>query len=147
PNSLEAGIANWIERCKIPYAEDCLRLLRLGRQGKGKEHGAKHQNRNSLIHFSILTPYGPRLFDHLVSPCEHLRWNRQSNLFRGLQVDDKLKLRRLLHRQISRLGAFQDLVHVNSRAPKEVSGVWPVGHETALIDKHLVWVNSRQPVF
>src|SRR5262245_55115611 len=49
------------------------------------------------IFASSLVPHGSRLFDHLVSPCEHLRWNRQSNLFRGLQVDDKLKLCRLLH--------------------------------------------------
>ena len=41
--------------------------------------------------------------------------NRQTDLFRRLQVDHKLKLRWLLHRQISRFGTFQDLVHVNSR--------------------------------
>ena len=40
--------------------------------------------------------------------------------------------------KISRLGAFQDLVHVNSRAPIEVSEVRPIGHETALIDKLLL---------
>ena len=49
--------------------------------------------------------------------------------------------------KISRLGAFQDLVHVNSRAPKEVIEVRPVGHEAAVIDKLLLGVNSRQAVF
>src|SRR5262245_60603482 len=126
---------------------DFPRLLRIGRQGKGKEHGAKHQSRNSLIHFSILRPYTPRLFDHLVSPCEHLRWNRQSNLFRGLQVNDEFKLRRLLYRQISRFGAFQDLVHVNSSAPMEVNDVCPIGHEATGFHKLLLEVNSRQAIF
>ena len=67
--------------------------------------------------------------------------------FAAFKVDDELKLRCLLHRQISRFGTFQDLVHVNSRAPIEVIVVRPVGHETALIDKLLLEVNSRQPVF
>ena len=43
--------------------------------------------------------------------------------------------------------AFQNLVHVNSRAPIEVIVIRPVEHETALIDKLLLEVNSRQPVF
>ena len=85
--------------------------------------------------------------NHLIRPREQFRRECQSDLLRRLQVDDELKLRRLLHRQISRFGAFQDLVHVNSRAPIEVIVVRPVGHEAALIDKLLLEVNSRQPVF
>src|SRR5262249_25432028 len=71
----------------------------------------------------------------------------QPNLFRCLQVDHKFKLRRLLHRQISRIGSLQNLVYVNSRPPKEITEVYPVGHETALIDKLLLWVICQQPVF
>src|SRR5438128_6749367 len=85
--------------------------------------------------------------DHFIRPLEHADWNCQTNLFGRLEVNDELKLRRLLNRQISRFGTFQDLVHVNSRAPIEISGVRPVRHETTLIDKLLVWVTSRQPVF
>src|SRR4029453_11262127 len=85
--------------------------------------------------------------DHFIRPREKFRRECQTDLFRSLHVDQKLKLRRLLHRQISRFGAFQDLVHVNSRAPIEVFEVRPVRHETSLIDKLLLEVNSRQPVF
>src|SRR5262245_21436303 len=67
--------------------------------------------------------------------------------FAALKFDHKLELRRLLHRQISRFGTFQNLVHVNSRAPIEFSVVRPVGHEAALINKLLLEVDSRQPVF
>src|SRR4029450_5221492 len=35
---------------------------------------------------------------------------------------------------ISRFSAFQDLVHVNSRAPIQVIVVYPIGHEAALIN-------------
>src|SRR5262249_4584710 len=86
------------------------------------------------------------LFDHFIRPCKHFRWNSQVDLLSCLKVDDELKLRCLLHRQISRLGTFQDLVHVNSRTPVEVNVVCPVRHKTALIDKLLLRINSREPV-
>jgi hypothetical protein len=69
--------------------------------------------------------------DHFIRSREKLRRKCQSDLFRCLQVDHKLKLRCLLHRRISRFGTFQDLVHINSRAPVEVLVVRPIGHETA----------------
>src|SRR5439155_9863430 len=82
-----------------------------------------------------------------IRPLQHADWNRQTNQFCGFEVYDEFKLRCLLHRQISRFGAFQNLVHVNRRAPIEVNVVRPIGHEAALIDKLFLWVNSRQPVF
>src|SRR5213594_1632008 len=50
--------------------------------------------------------------DHFIRPLEHVERNCQTNLFCRLKVNDEFKLRCLLHRQISRFGAFQDLVHV-----------------------------------
>ena len=47
------------------------------------------------------------LLDHPIRPHQHVRWNRQADLLRRFQVDHQLKLRRLLHRQIRRLGAFK----------------------------------------
>jgi hypothetical protein len=73
-------------------------------------------------------------FDHLIRPLQHINWNRQTNLFCCLEVNDEydeFKLRRLLHREIGGLGAFQDLVYVTSRATVQVVEVRPVGHETA----------------
>src|SRR3989441_3289459 len=88
-----------------------------------------------------------RLLDHLVSALKHADWNCQSNLFCRFKVNDEFKLRCLLHRQISRFGTFQDLVHVNSRALIEVNEVCSIEHKAALIDKLLLEVNSRQAVF
>src|SRR5438093_11201218 len=82
-----------------------------------------------------------------IRPRKKFRRECQADLFRCLQVDHELKLRCLLYRQISRFGTFQDFVHVNSRAPKEVSVVRSIGHKTTLIDILLLWVNSRQPMF
>ena len=49
--------------------------------------------------------------------------------------------------KISRFGTFQNLVHVNGGTAKKVSVVGPIRHETALIDKLPLEVNSWQPVF
>ena len=87
------------------------------------------------------------LFNHLIRPLKNAARNCQTNLFCRLKIDDEFELRCLLHRQIGRFGAFQNLIHVNSRAPKEVNVVRSIGHETTLIDKLLMRVNSWQPVF
>ena len=47
------------------------------------------------------------LFNHLICPLKHAAWNCQTDLSCRFQVDDELKLRRLLHRKISQLGAFE----------------------------------------
>jgi hypothetical protein len=109
------------------------------------------RRKTSSLPFPIPCCLLPRAFclyslHHLIRSREYLRRNHQTNLFRCFKVNDEFKLCRLLHRQISRLGTFQDLVHVNSRAPKEVSVVHSIGHQAALIDKLLLVVNSRQPV-
>jgi hypothetical protein len=46
-------------------------------------------------------------------PCQHVGWNSYADLFRSLEIDHLLELRQLLHRQIGRLGAFQDLVPIS----------------------------------
>ena len=38
-----------------------------------------------------------RSFDHLIRPCEHVGWNRYSDLLRRFEIDHQLKLRGLLH--------------------------------------------------
>jgi hypothetical protein len=40
---------------------------------------------------------GEILSNHLIRPCQHVRRNRQADLFRGFQVDDQLKLIDYLH--------------------------------------------------
>jgi hypothetical protein len=88
-----------------------------------------------------------RLPHHFIGSLEHAVRNCQTNLFCRLKVYDEFKLGCLLHRQISWFGTFQDCVNVNGRAPKEVVEVRPVGHQTALIDKLLLWVNNWQVIF
>ena len=54
-------------------------------------------------------------FDHLIRSIQHRLWNRQADLLCRLEINHQLELGRLLHRKISRLGAFKDSVHVSKR--------------------------------
>jgi len=56
-----------------------------------------------------------RLFDHLVGSRNQDRWQVNTERFGGFVVDDELKLCRLLNRQLSWSGAFDDFVDVSSR--------------------------------
>jgi hypothetical protein len=51
--------------------------------------------------------------------------------FRGLEIDDQLDLRGLLHRKIGRLFAVEDAARIITDQPKQVAEVRPVAHETA----------------
>src|SRR5215813_4675281 len=42
----------------------------------------------------------PFSFDHPVRPRQHIRWNRQADQLRCFQIDDELKLLRLLYGEI-----------------------------------------------
>src|SRR5688572_5505584 len=75
---------------------------------------------DSLFSSHALSLTTSRLLNHLIRPLQHTVRNRQINLFCCLEIYDELELRRLLHRQVSGFGTFQDLVHVTSRDPVEV---------------------------
>jgi hypothetical protein len=54
----------------------------------------------------IVVDLGAVLLDHLVCPVQHRLRNRQADLLGRLEVYHQLELRRLLHGDISGLGAF-----------------------------------------
>jgi len=54
--------------------------------------------------------------DHLVRLEEERRGYRQSEVLGGLEVDDQLELRGLLHRQVRRLGPLQDFIDISGSA-------------------------------
>ena len=55
-------------------------------------------------------------FDHPIRPRQHIRRNCQADLLGGFEIDHKFEFGRPLDGQVGGLGAFQDLVYVNSRA-------------------------------
>src|SRR5258707_10762091 len=127
-----------------------LRLLRLCGTPKHEEHSAKTKDRDFLLHFFSLprstrhsTP-APFSFDHFIRPRQHIRWNRQTDLFCGFQIDHKLKLRGLLDWKIRRLGALEDFIHESRQSSLQIYQVRPVRHEAASFDKLCVIKGRRE---
>src|SRR5580765_5768049 len=80
-------------------------------------------------------------FDDFVRPSQHIRRNRQADLFCRFQIDDELELLWLLNWQVSGLRALQDLVHVGGGATVQVAKAHGVGHESPGFH------NIRPPVY
>src|SRR5262245_27231396 len=66
--------------------------------------------------------------NNLVRSRQHIRWNRETDLLRGLQIDQQLELRRLLDWQVSRFCTLQDPVDHQRRALVRFNPVGSVGH-------------------
>jgi hypothetical protein len=81
------------------------------RKSKRKEHSGNRELDDFLSYefspsFLLLTAFCSLSSDHLIRSREHVRRDRQPDLLRGLEIDDKLKLCRLLHRQVGGICAF-----------------------------------------
>jgi hypothetical protein len=81
--------------------------------------------------------------DDTIGSSEHIGWNNQSDLLGGFEIDDKLELRRLLDWQVGRFGSFEDLVNVMGGLAKHIFEVRPIRHETSLLDKLFLKVDTR----
>ena len=63
-----------------------------------------------------------RSLNHPVRPRQYIRRDCQADLLGGLEIDDELEFRWLLHREIGGLCAFKDFVNISSRATIQVYG-------------------------
>src|SRR4029450_5284708 len=88
----------------------------------------------------------PFSLDHLIRSRQHVRWDREADLLCSLKIDYKLELRRLLHGEVRRRSAFQDLVHVSRGAPKQVGKAGAVAHKPPGFDKFWRVIYRREPV-
>src|SRR5262245_43727386 len=66
--------------------------------------------------------------DDLIRPRQHRLRDCQTEGLRRLEIDDQLELGRLLDGQVRRLGASEDLVHVDGAAPVEIDVIRAVAH-------------------
>src|SRR5439155_27187693 len=102
-----------------------------------------------IVLLSRLTPNASPSWslNYFIRPVQYRLRNRQPDLLGGLEVDDQLELCRLLHRQIGGLSAFQNLVHIRSRAPVQVNNAHAVAHKPSVFHILRRGVHRRQPVF
>ncbi len=90
-----------------------------------------------------MSPARQILFDHSIRPREKLRRYRKALLLSRLQVDDQLKLCRLLNRKVTGLRALEDLVYVSGCSAEQILKIRAVGHEPTFFHKSTPMVNRR----
>src|SRR6516164_943723 len=84
---------------------------------------------------SAINRHNQHLFDHLVG-AQQDRWGYgKTERLGGLAVQDHLKLGRKLHREIARLFAAQDAIHIGGGAAKGVHLVDSVGEQSTVSGK------------
>src|SRR5690348_5931808 len=82
-------------------------------------------------------------FDDLVGAVED-RWRHgETERLRGLEVDDQLECCRLLHRQIRRFGAFEDLPNVIADLAKDSREARSIADQAAGIGEITVGIDDR----
>jgi hypothetical protein len=84
----------------------------------GQRAERKAQNKKASRFYWCLLPRAYGLFssNHPIRPGQHIWWNREANLVCRLEIDYRLKLCRLLDRQIGRFSPRQYLIHKNRYA-------------------------------
>src|SRR4029453_11904554 len=83
--------------------------------------------------------------DHLVRLEQEAWGGRQAKGLGGLQGDDELELRRLLHGEIGWFGAFEDLVHVGGGTPERVRQARAIGYEASGLHISPLLIHCREP--
>src|SRR5690242_10544039 len=84
-------------------------------------------------------------FYDLIRPREHIRRNRETDLFRCFQVDHQLEFCRSLYRQIGWFCTFEDFIYIGDGAPVQVEDVDAVSHKPTSFDKAIIVENHREP--
>jgi len=72
-----------------------------------------------------------RSFDDLIGAGEKQGRDRQTERFRGLEIDDQLQGDRLPDRQIGRFGAVEDPSGVNADMAEGSHGAWSIADQAA----------------
>src|SRR3989440_3105195 len=103
-----------------------------------------HRRRPCLVRNCAREQACAGLLDHLIGACEHGRRNVEAKRLGRFHVDHHL-VRRLLDRQIGRLGALQNLVHKASRSSPTVTQINAIAQQSTSLDKLTVGVDHRQP--
>ena len=85
-------------------------------------------------------------FENLVSAQPKRLRDGEAQRLRCLHVQDEPVLGRLLDGELGRLGALEDLVHVDGGPSKEIVQVWAIRHQAAGRDRLSKIAHQRQTI-
>src|SRR6516162_8602824 len=77
------------------------------------------------------------LFDHLIGCSKQRRWDLETKRLGSFAVNGRLEFGWLLYRQITWLGALQNLIHGCSAAAERIRPIRSIGHQTTSLDRLL----------
>jgi hypothetical protein len=84
-------------------------------------------------------------FDDLVGELLKMQWHVEVEHFCGLEVDDKFKLRWVLHGKVAGFGAPEYLINIACRLPELVGRIDPVRNQSASPGEKSKWIDRWQP--
>src|SRR5262249_22351287 len=96
---------------------------------------------NGLVHRSK-----KNLLDHLVGAAKQRKRDRQAERPSGFEVNDQLDFSRLVNRQVSRLGTFENSPCVDANLPIGISKIGSIAHEPARCREPAVRINRGNGV-
>src|SRR6516162_7421683 len=115
PGSPPGRVPNLLDAFRQGVLLKRAKMLRI-RAPSAAQTGHRGQRRWSCIGSRSWCPCAVRLFDHLIS-AQPNRWGYgKTERLGGLEVQDHLELCRKLHREIARLLAAQDAIHIGGGA-------------------------------
>src|SRR6516164_5000116 len=85
-------------------------------------------------------------FNHLVGTQQNRRWQLEAKRSGCFEIDDKLYLRRLLDRQMGRLGTVEYFAGIDTGLSVHIKGVDAIAQQTASHRNISAFVNRRKPV-
>src|SRR5215831_11406478 len=122
------------------------RLLRLSITGLLLPEEADGRAEVPVCQLGAINRHNQQLFDDL-GGAQQNRWGYgKAECLGGLAVQDHLKFCRELHREIARLLAAQDAIHIGGGTTVVVSRVESVGEQTAVSDKLRIRIDRRYVV-
>src|SRR5262245_1568582 len=86
------------------------------------------------------------LSDHLIRLEEERRRDSEVEGLGGLEIDDQLEFRGLLYGQVSRLGAFEDLIDKSCGTLVMVRQAWPIAYKATGLCKTLLAGHRGEPL-
>src|SRR5262249_61809970 len=85
-------------------------------------------------------------FDHLVGADEQRRRHVEAERLRGLEIDHKLELGRLLNRQVAGILPLEDTIYVTGRLPGLFGWVDAIRYQAAAGDEETKSISSGKAI-